>query len=327
MDRPTSKMYVIGTRETGVLFLRTEPLRAATISREEIERYAEARGLTFEAAFARVAESTRHATGRLDDDDDMADVPDRLDTFRKSVERGAKISDAAFCYVAEVENQAWSARTYQSPTIERALRALDPASPASGGVTEVAMCDFGHGTPAEDGATRSGSGRIYVVGDRNSGVLFVKTEPLRAALISSAEIERYAADNGLTYDSALERIAQAARHVAAAPVGGADLCLQVKAGDGDWSSARYISGQPVGDAQLCLIGGAPGDDWSSARYISGQPVGDAQLCLIGAAPGNDWSSARWISGAAADGLVSTAAAGRASETVSKAALLDFGRGR
>ena len=126
MTTSTGRLYVIGDKDTGVLFVKTDPLRAAIIPKSAIEQYASERGFTYAAAFARVAEGAKKMIIQADGSDVPADVEEVYEALGALVEAGTVITDAEFCFIAEVENSDWSARRYSSPPIERALAILGP---------------------------------------------------------------------------------------------------------------------------------------------------------------------------------------------------------
>ena len=45
--------------------------------------------------------------------------------------------------------------------------------------------------------------RVYVIGDKETGVLFVLLNPLRAAIVPLAEVEKYAGRHGKSTDSGI----------------------------------------------------------------------------------------------------------------------------
>ncbi len=143
MAAGTGRMYVIGDRDTGVLFVKTAPLRAAIIPRARIQDYADQHGIPFERAFALVARSAKGMIIAADDDNIPADVPEVHDTFFDLVNEGTIISDAEFCFIAEVQNEGWSERRYGYPPIEPALQVIGPevGAPIGDTLQEVPLRD------------------------------------------------------------------------------------------------------------------------------------------------------------------------------------------
>jgi hypothetical protein len=107
--------------------------------------------------------------------------------------------------------------------------------------------------------------QLYIIGDRNTGVLLVRTEPVMVARISKATIEAYAASHGSTYDAVFGQIA-----------GGARAVLNKTA-----SAARIPDIDTSYDAIGKLVG-------------SGSKMSDVDFCFTGDVVGTDWSAIRWV---------------------------------
>ena len=143
MATNTGRLYVIGDKDTGVLFVKTEPLRAAIVPKSEIANYATQKGITFDAAFASIAEGAKRMIIAADDSDVPAAVEEVFEAFGALVEGGTILSDAEFCFIAEVENADWSSRRFSRPPIENALEVIAPgtATPNSDDLPEVPLKD------------------------------------------------------------------------------------------------------------------------------------------------------------------------------------------
>jgi len=129
MTSNTGRLYVIGDRETGVLFVKTEPLRVAIIPKSEIETYATRSSITFDSAFANIAEGAKTLITRLDGNSATADVPEIHAAFNAMIAAGTVISDAEFCLIGEVDNAGWVERRWNSRPIDPAVDILSPSSP------------------------------------------------------------------------------------------------------------------------------------------------------------------------------------------------------
>jgi hypothetical protein len=137
------RMYVIGDRNTGVLFVKTDPLRAAIVPLQNIEAYANQSGITVDEAFARVARGAKSMIIRSDGQGVPAATAQVFETFFDLVNEGTVITDAAFCFIAEVENQDWSDRRYNCPPVGLALQTVGPenGAPLGNDLPEVALQD------------------------------------------------------------------------------------------------------------------------------------------------------------------------------------------
>ena len=55
--------------------------------------------------------------------------------------------------------------------------------------------------------------KVYVVGDKQEGVVLIMLDPLRAAIIPRAAIEAYATSSGSTFDETFGKVAAAVQEV------------------------------------------------------------------------------------------------------------------
>ena len=106
-------------------------------------------------------------------------------------------------------------------------------------------------------------GKFYVVGLKGSGVLFVKTSPFRAAIVTDAEIKRYNSSGGGVDGYA--RIAAAA-------------CAMIAEHDPEWklpidmTYAKGIESLVASGVKLCLadfalVADVVDEKWSARRSI------------------------------------------------------------
>jgi len=56
--------------------------------------------------------------------------------------------------------------------------------------------------------------RLYVIGDKKTGVLFLKTDPLRSVIIPTAAIKAYAKAEKISFEEAFGRVGSVAKFVA-----------------------------------------------------------------------------------------------------------------
>ncbi|GAB2177875.1 hypothetical protein [Dongia sp. agr-C8] len=139
----TGRLYVIGDRDTGVLFVKTEPLRASIVPLTTIARYAGTNGISLDEAFARIARGAKSMIIDRDNSAVPALDPMVFDTFFDMVKNGTVISDASFCFIAEVQNAEWENRRYRYPPVGPALKELNPetSSPSGDALKEVELMD------------------------------------------------------------------------------------------------------------------------------------------------------------------------------------------
>lgn len=128
----TGRLYVIGDRETGVLFVLTNPLRTFLVERSDIEAEAKAAGKTFDELFADYASGATGAVFANDSADKPGDPAAASDAVGFRIAQGATISDVDFCFVAEVDSERLLASRQSYPPLETALGGLSGESPDGG---------------------------------------------------------------------------------------------------------------------------------------------------------------------------------------------------
>jgi hypothetical protein len=141
----TSKVYIIGDKETGVLLILLNPLRAAIFSRTEIQRFAETSETynTPEKVFAWIAEASTSLVHESDDATIPAANSLVSQAFGAMIARGATISDAEFCLIADVHADNWDTLRGNFVPLGAAMTVLGGAGDARPpAVVEVKLEDF-----------------------------------------------------------------------------------------------------------------------------------------------------------------------------------------
>ena len=119
------RAYIIGDKETGVLFLALNPLRAAIVPRNEIEAYAARHNQPYGTAFGEVAAAIKGLILASDPPNGPAAGQNVQDMFASLIQGGVTVSDAEFCFVSEVDTSTWSTLRNGFMPIEPAIRALN----------------------------------------------------------------------------------------------------------------------------------------------------------------------------------------------------------
>ena len=100
-----SKLYIIGDRESGILFVRTDPLQVVLVPEGNLEKYANASGLTADEVFAEVGLASKkvseHVAGNTDE------VPEAYNFVNNMIGKGATITDAEFCFISNIEGDGF----------------------------------------------------------------------------------------------------------------------------------------------------------------------------------------------------------------------------
>ncbi|WP_119389351.1 hypothetical protein [Taklimakanibacter lacteus] len=102
-----TKIYVVGDKESGILFVTIEPLRVAVVSLDEVNDYAAKHKKTADAVFGEVAAAAQKMIIRTDTGNMPANVQEVFDAFGGLISRGSVISDAEFCFIADVDSHEW----------------------------------------------------------------------------------------------------------------------------------------------------------------------------------------------------------------------------
>ncbi|WP_374311030.1 hypothetical protein [Dongia sp.] len=124
-----TKLYVIGDREAGVLFVKTEPLKLTHISKATIETYAAQKGQTFDNVFAQIAAGAKSIINKTEVAQSFPDLDTTYQAIGQLIGKGAVVSDADFCFIADIDDSDWSASRFVAPPLSSALADLNPSLP------------------------------------------------------------------------------------------------------------------------------------------------------------------------------------------------------
>ena len=128
--------------------------------------------------------------------------------------------------------------------------------------------------------------RVYVIGDKETGVLLVLLDPLRVALISRAEIEAYAARHGTAPENAFGDVASAIHGL----IRRTDGTVGPAYDDSAFFTVSNLiaSGKTITEAEFCFVSDVDTSDWKSFRngFMPIEPVIAAMLAQGARAPVN-----------------------------------------
>jgi len=125
-----AKLYIIGDPETGILFVKTDPVMLTHISKETVSAYASSHNMSFSDVFAQIAAGAKKAGNKAATSTNIADLDTSYEAIGKMIGTGAVVSDAQFCFVTDVSNVDWANVRFVIPPIGTALSHLNPpASP------------------------------------------------------------------------------------------------------------------------------------------------------------------------------------------------------
>lgn len=119
-------LYVIGKKGSGVLFVRTAPLRAAIVSDDTIRAYeASHPGVD---GYARVAAAARAMIADQDGNPATSIDPVQAQGIEAVIAGGAVLSEADFAFVGDVVNAGWDVNRKGQMPIESPLSVVGPSS-------------------------------------------------------------------------------------------------------------------------------------------------------------------------------------------------------
>jgi hypothetical protein len=127
-----AKMYVIGDRETGIVMIKTNPVKIVRISRKAMEDYGRSRkpAMSYDDVFGMLAGRTKKiadlgkVSGTAMPDDDAF-----FDSLGMAIAAGTTISEADFCFVADIDNDLYQSMRVRVEPIKSALAKLEGSTP------------------------------------------------------------------------------------------------------------------------------------------------------------------------------------------------------
>ena len=121
-----AKMFVIGDSESGLYLIKTKPVKIVRITKDAIEQYAQKKGISYEAVFGLLAARTRRMVNLgQNNPPPLPDDPAFFDTLGLAVAGGTTLSEAEFCFVADVDNALYQATRDKVDPIKGALAKLN----------------------------------------------------------------------------------------------------------------------------------------------------------------------------------------------------------
>ena len=125
-----ARLYVVGDRESGVLFIKTDPLLVTHISKSTIESYASSHGVSFDNVFVQIAVGAKAIINKSETKQSLPDIETSYQAIGQLIGRGTTISDAEFCFIADIDDTDWKSYRNITPELHSVLVNLDtPTSP------------------------------------------------------------------------------------------------------------------------------------------------------------------------------------------------------
>ncbi len=141
----SSHLFIVGKKGFGVLFIRTTPLRVASVSHETIAAY-EASNPGVDG-YARVAASAKSMLVRQDGQPEAELDQVQIRGIEALVAGGAVVSEADFAFIGEVTDAGWDFNRMVQAPIEAALKAVGPGGSVTGELFEAVLADDGNVAP------------------------------------------------------------------------------------------------------------------------------------------------------------------------------------
>jgi len=102
------KLYVVGDKQTGVLFITIEPLRVAFVPRSEVVRFATDNDVEEADIFRNIAASIKRLIIISKNTGTATALPANVsEAMADAIKAGTTISDAEFCFIANMVNGDW----------------------------------------------------------------------------------------------------------------------------------------------------------------------------------------------------------------------------
>ncbi len=143
-----AKLYTIGHKESGVLFVKTDPLRAVSISIDEITAYARQVGKSTDDIFAEVGAACKELVDSFGNAASGGAVPEEIAAFGSLLASGSGSAGADFCFVTEVPDSGWEACRLWNVPIGNALLNL-VADEQDAGPKDLVEGELGTGNGAQ----------------------------------------------------------------------------------------------------------------------------------------------------------------------------------
>ncbi len=141
----SSKLYIIGKKGDGVIFLRTEPLRVAQVSHETIVDYeASHPGID---GYARIAAAAKGMLASQDGEAETSLDQVQIQGVEALIAGGAVISEADFALVGTVVDTGWDTNRDIRLPIESPLTAVGPSGATTGDLFDAILSDTPNTAP------------------------------------------------------------------------------------------------------------------------------------------------------------------------------------
>ncbi|MBA4775337.1 MAG: hypothetical protein H2044_06725 [Rhizobiales bacterium] len=141
----SSHFFIVGKKGFGVLFIRTAPLRVASVSHETIAAYETSHpGVD---GYARVAAAAKSMLVRQDGHPEAELDQVQIQGIEALVAGGAVVSEADFAFIGEVVDAGWDFNRMVQAPIEAALKAVGPAGAVTGELFDAILADDSNTAP------------------------------------------------------------------------------------------------------------------------------------------------------------------------------------
>jgi hypothetical protein len=134
-----SQFFVVGKRGSGVIFVRTAPLRVAMVSHETIVEYEAGRpGID---GYAQVAVAAKTMMTNQDGQADTFNDPMEIEGIAALLSQGSGFCEADIAMVGGVVDEGWDFNRDITTPIDDVLMAVGPNSPETGHLFQAILSD------------------------------------------------------------------------------------------------------------------------------------------------------------------------------------------
>jgi hypothetical protein len=134
-----SQLYVIGKKGSGVLFVKTNPLRVAMVSDATIQQYeASHPGVD---GYARIGAAARSMIADQDGNPNTSIDDIQAQGIETVLAGGAVMSEADFAFIGDVIDTGWDMSRKSQMPIEDALMAVGPYGGATVNLVDAILAD------------------------------------------------------------------------------------------------------------------------------------------------------------------------------------------
>lgn len=134
-----NRIYVIGDKAIGVLFIRLEPLRVSLLSRTELLSDVNGDASRYDEVFGKMAGDAQMFINNCSVAESLTDEDAVYEAFATLIGRGTPISDTAFCFTGQMKPGKWESDRIPSVALDSVANLQDNRDKGKGGATYLGL--------------------------------------------------------------------------------------------------------------------------------------------------------------------------------------------